>query len=241
MAATLDQITGGRYTHFYDFGRQPRESLAYGLPYPDAVEARVEETIDGIRLIKDLWSATTPITATFGSYSVVNATCTPSPVQQPHPPIWFGEPDSGLLAVCAELGQGWNTTPVSVAEFTRRLGLLRDACMTAGTSFDAIEKSVEIQVLISTEPGARGALKQILARTEAPDAEVMAYANGDREQPPNRLADTTLIGSPDEVSEQLSAYIDAGADHFMFWFLDAPDRSGMELFAGEVMPRFRAR
>jgi alkanesulfonate monooxygenase SsuD/methylene tetrahydromethanopterin reductase-like flavin-dependent oxidoreductase (luciferase family) len=242
MAATLDQITGGRYIHFYDFGRQPRESLAYGLPYPDAIEARVEETVDGIRLIKDLWSATTPITAAYGSYAVVDATCTPTPVQQPHPPIWFGEPDAGLLAVCAELGQGWNTTPVSVAEFERRLGLLRDACATAGTPYDAIEKSVEIQVLISPEPGARALLKQILARSAAaPDAELLAYANGDLDQPPERLANTTLIGSPDEVIAQLSAYIDAGADHVLLWFLDAPDRSGMELFVREVMPRLHDR
>jgi alkanesulfonate monooxygenase SsuD/methylene tetrahydromethanopterin reductase-like flavin-dependent oxidoreductase (luciferase family) len=241
MAATLDQISGGRFTLFYDFGRQPRESLAYGLPYPDAVEARVEETVDGVRLIKDLWSAVAPVTAAYGSYTVVNATCTPTPVQQPHPPIWFGEPDAGLLAACAELGQGWNTTPVSVTEFERRLGLLRDACATAGTSYDAIEKSVEIQVLLSPEPGARSRLKQILRQGSAtPDAELTAYANGDLDRAPARLAETTLLGSPDEVSAQLSAYIDAGAGHFLLWFLDAPDRSGMELFAREVMPRFHA-
>jgi len=241
MGATLDQITGGRFILFYDFGRQLRENRAYGLAYPDDVEERAAETVDGVRLIRDLWTADGPLTVTYGSYAVTGATCTPGPVQQPHPPIWFGEPDPGLLTACAEFGQGWNTTPVSVAEFQRRLGLLRDACSEAGTSYEAVEKSVEIQVLLTPEPGARETLKDILSLGESTsDPELIAYANGDLEQPPAKLADTTLLGTPDEVARQLSAYIDAGADHFLLWFLDAPDRRGMDLFAREVLPRFRS-
>ncbi len=241
MGATLDQITNGRFILFYDFGRQLRENRAYGLPFPDDPEQRDAETIAGIRLIRDLWTADEPLSGDYGPFTLDGATCAPGPVQQPHPPIWFGEPDPTLLTACAELGQGWNTTPVGVAEFRRRLGLLRDACDAAGRPYDDIEKSVEIQVLIDQEPGARGRLKCIIQQGDSdPDAELLAYAEGRRGQPPERLANTTLIGTPDEVSAQLSAYIEAGAAHFLLWFLDAPDRKGMELFTRDVMPRFRA-
>jgi alkanesulfonate monooxygenase SsuD/methylene tetrahydromethanopterin reductase-like flavin-dependent oxidoreductase (luciferase family) len=242
MTATLDQISGGRFILFYDYGQQLRENRAYGLPYPDSVEDRVRETVDGIRLIKELWTATEPTTIHSGSFSVIDATCTPGPVQQPHPPIWFGEVHPGLLAACAEFGQGWNTTPVSISELNRRLGLLKDACATAGTSYDAIEKSVELQVVISPEAGARSLLGELLEKApdkaEA-DPALVSYISGETASPPDAIANTTLIGSPAEVTAQLRAYIDAGATHFILWFLDAPNRGGMELFAREVAPAFR--
>jgi alkanesulfonate monooxygenase SsuD/methylene tetrahydromethanopterin reductase-like flavin-dependent oxidoreductase (luciferase family) len=242
MTATLDRISGGRFILFYDYGQQLRENRAYGLPYPDAVEDRVMDTVDGIRLIKALWSASEPTSTSSGSFKVHEATCTPLPVQQPHPPIWFGEVQPGLLAACAELGQGWNTTPVSIEELNRRLELLKDACFAAGTSYDDIEKSVELQVLISAEDGARGLLGEIVSKApdlDQADPDLTAYIGGERGTPPDWLANTTLIGSPAEVTTQLRAYVDAGASHFILWFLDAPDRAGMELFAREVAPAFR--
>jgi hypothetical protein len=41
------------------------------------------------------------------------------------------------------------------------------------------------------------------------------------------------------VRAQVQAFVDAGANHFLLWFLDAPDRSGMDLFARQVLPAFR--
>ena len=56
---------------------------------------------------------------------------------------------------------------------------------------------------------------------------------------PTALTDATLIGTPGDVRTQVQHYIEAGVDHFLLWFLDAPDPTGMELFAHEVAPAFR--
>jgi alkanesulfonate monooxygenase SsuD/methylene tetrahydromethanopterin reductase-like flavin-dependent oxidoreductase (luciferase family) len=241
MTATLDQLTGGRFIMFYDFGRQEREHRAYHLPYPADVDTRVAQTVEGIKLIKNLWTADATVTVDGPTYSVSNAVCHPGPVQQPHPPIWFGEMEPGLLAACAEFGQGWNTTPVSLPELERRLGLLKAACDAAGRPFAEIEKSAELQVLISPDGDTRTQLRRILDR--APDAsavppELWAYANGGADSVPAALSNTTLIGSPDQIQRQVEAYVDAGIDHFLLWFLDAPDRSGMDLFARDIPSRF---
>jgi alkanesulfonate monooxygenase SsuD/methylene tetrahydromethanopterin reductase-like flavin-dependent oxidoreductase (luciferase family) len=228
---------------FYDFGRQERENRAYHLPYPADVDTRVAQTVEGINLIKTLWTAEEPVTIAGPTYSVSNAVCHPGPVQRPHPPIWFGEVEPGLLAACAQFGQGWNTTPASLPEITRRLGLLRAACDTAGRPFSEIEKSAELQVLISPNGDTQAQLRRILDRaasvTDVPSA-LRAYANGETGTVPPALSNTTLIGSPDEIQRQVQAYVGAGIDHFLLWFLDAPDRSGMDLFAREVIPRFAA-
>lgn len=52
MAATLDQISGGRYIHFIDYGNQPREFLAYGLHPDDAVEDRIAQMVEGLEALR---------------------------------------------------------------------------------------------------------------------------------------------------------------------------------------------
>ncbi len=242
MAATLDQLTAGRFVLFYDYGQQLREHRAYHFPYPDDVDQRVAETLDGVRLIRDLWCADRPTSVAHGLIGVTNATCTPGPVQRPHPPIWFGETHPGLLAACAEFGQGWNTTPCGVEEFGRRLDLLRAACDEVGRQVSDIDVSIELQVLIAPEGEVRPLLRSILDKAPNPesiDLEVLAFAQGRCQDPPASLAETTVIGSTDQVRLQLQAYVDRGARHFLLWFLEAPERSGMEMFAREVAPGLR--
>ncbi len=243
MIATLDQITAGRLILFYDFGRQQREHQAFHLPYPDDVETRVQETIDGLHLILDLWSADAPLTVQHGPYGVTNAVAGYGPVQRPYPPIWFGEVETGLLQACAEFGQGWNTTPCGLDELNRRFGMLRNACSTAGRAYEDIEKSVELQILIGKDDAdVRSQLRGLLAKApdqEAIDPDLLAYATGSAVTAPASFTDSTLIGSPADISRQLRSYVDAGADHFLLWFLDAPDRTGMDLFAEAVAPAFQ--
>lgn len=242
MASTLDQISGGRLIMFYDYGQQQREHRAYHLLYPDDVTVRVDQTVEGIKLILEMWQADGPLTIDGRNYSITNAVCNPGPAQRPHPPIWFGETHPGLLAACAEMGQGWNTTPVPLAELRRRLDLLKNACQLAGRSYDTIEKSVELQVLITPDGDVRDLLGRILdaAPTDKTiDPHLRDYANGIDANLPTSLSETTLIGSPAQVREQVQSYLDVGIDHFLLWFLDAPDYRGMELFAREVSSSFR--
>jgi alkanesulfonate monooxygenase SsuD/methylene tetrahydromethanopterin reductase-like flavin-dependent oxidoreductase (luciferase family) len=243
MAATLDQLTDGRFILFYDFGRQRRENEAYHLQYPEAELDLVAETYEGIRLIRDLWLAEEPLTAQYGRHGVTAATCTPRPVQQPHPPIWFGEMEPGLLSACADLGQGWNTTPCSLEEFQRRLSLLHAACAEAQRDPASIEVSVEMQVLIApTRDDLRAQLAGMLTRAPdqtAIDPQLQAFTDGTGDELPTSFTDATFVGTPAEVQAQVARYAEAGADHFLLWFLDAPDPAGMDLFAREVFPAFR--
>jgi alkanesulfonate monooxygenase SsuD/methylene tetrahydromethanopterin reductase-like flavin-dependent oxidoreductase (luciferase family) len=242
MTATLDQLTDGRFIMFYDYGHQQREHLAYHLPYPDDIDTRVDEVVEGIELIKAMWSADEPQSIAGATHAITDAASNPGPAQQPHPPIWFGETHPGLLAACAEFGQGWNTTPVSLNELRRRLDLLKDACQKAGRDYDEIEKSLEIQVLITPDGDAReliGRMLDMVATGTEIDPELHAYVDGRRDTVPEWLSDITLIGSPAQVSEQIQGYVDVGIDHFLLWFLDAPDRNGMDLFARDVIPKLR--
>ena len=256
MAATLDQLSGGRLIHFLDFGYQRREYVNYGLPWRDEMEERIADLVEATELILRLWDADGPVTFRGRTWEVTDAVCAPKPIQQPHPPLWFGEVAPGGLAICARYGQGWNTTPVPLPELRRRISLLRDACQAAGRNVAEIELSLETQVLIAPDLATLrrrlGALLALGAEDDhlpseiapyvkdyASDPATRAFVAKETDELPEPMASDWIIGTPDQVAARIAAYIAEGISHFMLWFMEAPESDGMQLFAGNVVPRYR--
>lgn len=248
MIATLDLISNGRFIYFIDTGTRAGEHHAYGVHYPDTMEERMPYLIEGLELAQALWQATSDRPLTFDGryYHTKDAVCTPPPVGQPHPPIWFGEAHPLTLDACARYGQGWNSVPVKREELRRRLDALRAACQKAGTDYDAIEKSLEIQILIAPDQASlRNLLREMLALTpegvptpNAPD--FLAFIDGTSDDIPAYLSETWLVGTPEEIKTQLQGYIDMGLTHFLLWFVDAPREDGMRQFIEQVAPAFQS-
>ncbi|MCC7359198.1 MAG: LLM class flavin-dependent oxidoreductase [Anaerolineales bacterium] len=252
MMATLDVLSGGRFIWFADTGTRGSEHHAYGLPWPTAMEARMPDLLEGIDLILKLWQAreAEPLTFDGRFYQVREAVCKPGPVQQPHPPIWFGEAHPLTLAAAARLGQGWNSAPVSLAELDRRLAGLKAACGAAGRDWTELELSHETQILIAEDAaGVRAQVRAMLALTPGENMpsgqatpkgeDFAAFVSGATEAYPRYLTEAWLVGTPDQIEAQLRAQIARGISHFMLWFMDAPSEAGLRLFAERVMPRFR--
>ena len=242
MMATLDHLSGGRFIFFADTGTRAAEHGAYGLRYPARIEDRMPDFLEGLDLIQKLWQTSVEAPLTFAGqyYQVTGAVCAPSPVAQPHPPIWFGEAHPLTLEACARMGQGWNSAPVGLTELTRRLAALRVACKAAGRPFDELEISYETQVLIApSREVVREQLRQMLSLTppgvEAPaDADFQTFVSGDSDTYPRYLTEAWLVGEPREVAAQVQAYVAAGVDHFLLWFMDAPEAEGTRLFMERV-------
>lgn len=248
MIATLDQISGGRFIYFADTGTRIGEHQAYGLNYPEDVEERMADFLEGLELTLKLWqtSEANPLTFDGRFHHVKDAVCTPPPMTQPHPPIWFGEANPLTFEAVARWGQGWNSVPVGLKTMQERLDLLKAACQRANRSFDELEISYEVQILIArTRDEVREKLKAILALTPAgaetpQDADFKAFVSGERDEYPRYLTETGLVGTPDEIKQQLQKYIGIGVSHFMLWFMDAPNMAGMELFIEQVAPTFKS-
>lgn len=246
MIATLDQISGGRFIYFIDTGTRPGEHKAYGVHYPDTMEERMPHLREGLEIALALWASSPekPVTFEGQYYHVREAVCTPLPVSQPHPPIWFGEAHPLTFEACARYGQGWNSVPVMVDELRRRLAALDAACHAVDRNPAEIERSLEIQILVAPDRAAlRERLNEMLALTPAggampDDAAFRAFAAGETDDLPAYLTDAWLIGTPDEVQTQIRHFIDMGITHFMLWFADAPREDGMRLFAQQVAPAF---
>ncbi|MBN8592003.1 MAG: LLM class flavin-dependent oxidoreductase [Anaerolineae bacterium] len=244
MIATLDQLSGGRFIYFADTGTRAGEHQAYGLHYPDVVEERMADFLEGLELTLKLWQATPAAPLTFNGdyYQVKDAVCWPLPMQRPHPPIWFGESHPLTFEAVVRYGQGWNSVPVGLGAMTERMAQLKTTCQRAGRPIDEIEISYETQILVAPSRSAiREHLRDMLALTPPgestpADSDFIAFINGESDVYPRYLTDAWLVGTPDEIIAQIQPYLHLGVNHFMLWFMDAPGTEGMRLFIEQVAP-----
>jgi alkanesulfonate monooxygenase SsuD/methylene tetrahydromethanopterin reductase-like flavin-dependent oxidoreductase (luciferase family) len=255
MAATIDQLSGGRYIHFLDFGYQRREYVNHGLPWREEMDDRIADLVEATELILRLWAADGPVTFHGRTWEVTDAICAPKPLQQPHPHLWFGEVAPGGLAACALYGQGWNTTPVPLPELRHRTDLLREACQAAGREMAELELSLETQVLIASDletlRARLGALVALAGNADHLPPEIspyvkdyarnpatIAFTSGETDILPEPMASDWIIGTPNQVAARIDAYVAEGIGHFMLWFMDAPEHDGIDLFAESILPKY---
>ena len=248
MIATLDRISGGRVIFFMDCGYQGREYVNFGLPWEDDFEIRAAHLEEAHDLIHTLWTDIGLVSYKGERWDVSNAVFAPLPLQEPYPPIWFGETHPAVLNICARRGDGWNTVPVSIEELRHRLCLLKTACDEVGRDVDEIEISLETQILIAPDiPTLREKLGHLVElggnqnhlppenvpfiHDYAKDPATTAFLAGETDELPEPMATDWIIGTPEQVKSRIDDYTREGVDHFMFWFMDAPSLDGIELLA----------
>lgn len=240
MAATLDHLSGGRLIVFSNLGRAEAEHRAYGFPWYPAFADRLERHAETLDVLRALWTAQGPVSHRGTYFTLQDAIARPAPLQMPHPPLWFAGSEPELLTLAAKHGDGWNTSPVSQEEFRRLHRLLADALETVGRTVSEFTVSLEIQVLIRpTLDALRETLRRFLSQKarsveqRAPliDPERDPFLRGETDALPTALTNRCLIGTPEQVLDQINGYRAAGVDMFGCWFLDFPDPASAVLFS----------
>lgn len=221
-AAMVDQISDGRLEFTLGAAWAEREFGAYGLPFPPVGE-RMERLDEALTIVKSLW--TQPRTTFAGRYyQIHDAPCEPKPVQRPYPPIMIGGSGRRTIGIAAKHANVWNC--IGSPEFcAERIAVLHAACAKIGRDPAEIELTVHPTLAIAATHDE--------AETKA---RAIAASHG------NNLDDERagwLLGTPDEIREQVQRYVDIGMTQWMM-ALGAPfDRDMLRLFANEVMPVFR--
>jgi probable F420-dependent oxidoreductase len=130
-AATVDQVSGGRFIFGVGVGWDEAEFVDLRLPFRE--RGRLSD--DYIRAIKAAWASDIPeYDGPYVSFS--GATFAPRPVQQPHPPIWVGGAPGAISAPavrrCAELGDAWHPLGLSLDDIEKGYATLRDLAARRG-------------------------------------------------------------------------------------------------------------
>ncbi len=221
ITSTVDVISGGRLDWGIGAGWYENEYRGYGYDFPKPSE-RIGMLRETVEIVKSMW--TQPETTYDGRhYKLQRANCDPKPLQAPHPPVWIGGGGEQLtLRVVAQHADVSNYAS-SLDEFVRKSEILKGHCAEVGRDFDEIRRTISSEVFIR--------------ETEA-EVEAAGSLNLWGE-PAEQWRAKALVGTPDQVSEKIQAYLDAGCTGFVPWCSDYPSTETLEMFATKVIPNFR--
>ena len=158
--ATLDLLSGGRFTLAVGVGYLKREFAALGVDY----EQRATLFEEALATIRAVWT-TDDLSAEGRGFSAKGITAHPRPLSRPHPPIWVGGNTAAARTRVVAHGDGWCPfpAPAQLAQTARTAPLdsvdalavaiddLRRRCDDAGRDPSTID--ITFTNILGGEPG----------------------------------------------------------------------------------------
>lgn len=215
-AATIDQISNGRFVLGMGAGWQVNEHKAFGIELFDA-KPRVDRFAEAIEIVKSMLSQER---TTFSGehFTITNAPCEPKPVQSPLP-ILVGTGGTRMLRLTARFAQEWNTwgTPEVAGGVIKKL---REACEKEGRDPATVRTSVQPLFFITPTEDAAEKLK--------------AHVPADR----------AVVGTPSQIVDAVAEYKALGFDEICVpdFTMGATPEERLEkygIFWHEVAAQFR--
>jgi F420-dependent oxidoreductase-like protein len=145
MAATVDHVTGGRFTLGVGAGWQINEHRQYGIELP-SVKQLLDRFVEALQVLHGLLRQ--PSTTIDGEYyQLTEAVCEPKPVQDPLPILIGGGGERRMLRIVAQYADLWNTwgTPDLIA---RKSAVLDDYCDEIGRDPKAIARTAQALTVV---------------------------------------------------------------------------------------------
>jgi alkanesulfonate monooxygenase SsuD/methylene tetrahydromethanopterin reductase-like flavin-dependent oxidoreductase (luciferase family) len=154
---------------------------------------------------------------------VRGAICSPKPIQRPHPPILIGGNGARVtLRLVAEHAQAHNIGLGDAATCRKVLADLRGHCDQVGRDYSSIWKTRLTPIVFAeSETDIRRRI-DLLRPAAEPEAD---------------FRKRTLIGTPEQVTEQLQQLIDIGIQGFIVSFFDVDSVTPLRTLMREVAPK----
>lgn len=225
MAAALDVLSSGRLILGIGAGWNEDEHAAYGITLPP-IKERMDRLEEGIAVIRALWGGG-PADIDGRYYSLRRATAEPRPQQRPGPPLLIGgDGEVRLLSIVARHADEWNSHAPGPDAYRGKRARLEEHCRVAGRDPDQIVRSWMGGVMIASdwrelEQRARWFKEFLTALADVPHNRVTEALK----------AKSWLVGTPDEIAQQLGAWSAAGVERVMLQYYDLDDMQGLALLA----------
>src|SRR3954452_1179085 len=216
ITTTLDIISGGRAVLGLGAAWVEGEHKAYGFDFPPLKE-RFERLEDALKITRMMF--TQDVASYQGKHHhVENAFNNPKPIRGDTPILIGGSGERKTLRFVARYADGSNLFG-DVERVKHLLGVLEGHCSDVGRDMTEITKT------------RMGTL--YIAHTHE-EAQKKLEAAVSRAADPQRARAQAFAGEPDEVAEQVQAYLDAGLDGITISMPDVHDTE-MVALAGETL------
>ncbi|MEM9517550.1 MAG: LLM class flavin-dependent oxidoreductase [Actinomycetota bacterium] len=186
-AATIDNLSSGRFVLGLGAGWQINEHAAYGVELPEP-KPRVDRFAEAIEIIRSL--LTEERTTFDGQYfQFADAPCDPKPVQSPLP-ILVGSAGPRMLRLLCRFADEWNAwgNPTLVGQGVEKL---EAACASTGRDPASIRRTCQAMVFLSEDD---------------------ALINNIRE---SEMNERSIVGPASHLVEEIGKYADLGIDEFI--------------------------
>ncbi|MCH7554089.1 MAG: LLM class flavin-dependent oxidoreductase [Chloroflexi bacterium] len=246
--ATLDIMSGGRIIFGAALGYRDVEFKAFGVP----MNQRARRFEQNLIAIKRLWTEES-VDMKGDHFELVGASCLPKPLQDPHPPIWIGANADAAIKRAARLGDCWYINPHNrISTIKRQMEIYRQALDVVGKPFpEELPMRRELFVARTREEAMRVCGPYIQQKYDAYQSwgQQRQMPEGDNDLGggfEELLGDRFLIGSPDDVAEQILGLRESiGINHLIMSIEWGGMPQGLiletlHLIAEEVIPKVRA-
>ena len=226
VAASIDVITNGRLEMGIGAGWYEHEYIGYGYPFPKP-SVRIGQLREAVEIMRALWTED-EVDYDGEYYRLEGAICSPKPIQDPHVPLWIAGGGEKLTLRIAARYANYTNFADSPVEFVHKSDILAAHCKDVGTDFSAIVRSTNLTMICApTEADVTERIDEIISR--------LTPLIGDEAAGSARRLVTPMSGTPEQISEKLQPWVDAGVGYFIINFPDAAyDTASLELFAREV-------
>ncbi|MFH8991126.1 LLM class F420-dependent oxidoreductase [Streptomyces sp. NPDC017940] len=215
QVAQVDQMSGGRVELGLGAGWFEEEHKAYGIPFPKAKFARLEEQL---AIVTGLWATEPGRTFSYEGthYQLTESPALPKPAQTKVPVLIGGHGATRTPRLTAQYADEFNIPFASIEDSERQFGRVRAAAEQAGRKPDDLVYS--------------SALVACVGKDDAEVARRAAVIGRDVEE----LKANGLAGSPAEVVDKIGRYAEIGASRVYLQCLDLADLDHLELISAQV-------
>lgn len=243
MAANIDHISNGRFTLNVVSGWWAEEAKQYGAEFTEH-DARYERTEEFLEVLKGLWTEES-FSYNGKFYQIENTKLSPKPVQRPNPVLYAGgESDKGkevISTYCDAYVMHGHTVEEARQKINdmkeRRKHAGKEPLQSFGMAAYVICRETEEEALrelerITTvkESDAYAGFQDFTTMSQLEQqVKLQDYSVSNRGLRPN------LVGTPQQIAEQIIAYEEAGVDLLLLQC--SPQLEELENFSKNVMPK----
>lgn len=216
MAVAVDDLSEGRLVLGIGAGWQEREHHNYGWNLLD-VPARFRRFEEGLTVISRLLHSNEPVDFAGEFYQLHDAVVLPRPARPGGPPILVGgNGERYTLPLAAKYADEWNGVFVTARRYAELNAHLDRLLVAERRNVADVRRSLMTGIVLGST-----------------DADLAQKLEGRDEAQLRERG--ILVGTPNDIAEQVDVLDEAGVERLMIQWLDLDDIDGLELLANTLL------
>jgi alkanesulfonate monooxygenase SsuD/methylene tetrahydromethanopterin reductase-like flavin-dependent oxidoreductase (luciferase family) len=235
QAAAIDDLSGGRLVLGVGAGWAQREHDMFGYELGD-ISTRMNRFAEALEVLTQLLHSDEPVTYTGQFYHLNDARLLARTQRTSGPPLLI--PASGRkkgMPLVARYADLWNIPWRTPEEFRTLSQQLDEHLDLQGRPRNAVKRTLITMLIYGPttahlEAQLRPVRRFLPQLAETPLEEALSYL---------RVEWNALVGTADEIVEQIHAYAQAGVEELILEWFDLDNLEGLQAFAEDVLPHLK--